>query len=66
MPRRTDKILEADGTAAVGAKVESHVTLINKEMPVVKMSAIQENGGSINVNASTPASAVRFLLLKWF
>ncbi|KAM3180393.1 hypothetical protein ACTXT7_016367 [Hymenolepis weldensis] len=56
-PRRNDQLLEADGTAAVGSKAESHFILINKEMPVVKSSSINENGGSINVTAATPPSA---------
>ncbi|VUZ43037.1 unnamed protein product [Hymenolepis diminuta] len=59
-PRRNDQLLEADGTAAVGSKAESHFILINKEMPVVKSSSINENGGSINVTAATPPSAVEF------
>lgn len=58
-PRREDEILEADGTAAVGAKVENQRIIINKEMPAVRVSAAaEENAGSLAIQSTTPANAV--------
>lgn len=66
-PRREDEILEADGTAAVGAKVQNQRILINKEMPVVRLSSVAaENAGSLSINPATPAKAVRFYTIHLF
>ncbi|EUB54999.1 DNA-directed RNA polymerase III subunit RPC2 [Echinococcus granulosus] len=60
-PRREDEILEADGTAAVGAKVQNQRILINKEMPMVRVSSVTAgNGGALSMHPATPANAVEF------
>lgn len=59
-PRREDEVLEADGTAAVGACVQSQRIIINKEMPAIKVSAVvTDNGGQLGIHPATPANAVR-------
>nr|VZI45905.1 unnamed protein product [Spirometra erinaceieuropaei] len=59
-PRREDEALEADGSAAVGACIQSQRIVINKEMPVVKPSAVKENAGQLALHSATPANVVEF------
>uniref|UniRef100_A0A5K3EII2 DNA-directed RNA polymerase subunit beta n=1 Tax=Mesocestoides corti TaxID=53468 RepID=A0A5K3EII2_MESCO len=60
-PRREDEVLEADGTAAVGACVQNQRIVINKEMPAVKVSSAAEaNAGQLGLHSATPANAIEF------
>ncbi len=64
-PRREDDVLEADGTAAVGACVHNQRIIINKEMPAVKVSAAQANAGQLGMHSATPANAVSDFDRRW-
>lgn len=57
-PKREDDVLEADGTAAVGACVHNQRVVINKEMPAVKVTAARENAGQLGMHSATPSNTV--------
>ncbi|KAF6777007.1 hypothetical protein AHF37_04563 [Paragonimus kellicotti] len=60
LPRRGDELLQADGTAYVGAKATDRQILVNKEMPVVKTTAVQDNAGQLGLHAGTSESMTEF------
>ncbi|CAL8088333.1 unnamed protein product [Calicophoron daubneyi] len=60
LPRRGDELLQADGTAYVGSRVYDRQILINKEMPVVNVGALQENAGQLSLHSGTPETITEF------
>lgn len=63
VPRRGDELLQADGTAFVGACCHDRQVLINKEMPVVKVASLQDNAGNLGLTSTTSDSLVCKLFL---
>lgn len=58
LPRRGEELLQADGTAYVGARVSDRQILVNREMPVVKIGAVQDNAGQLGLHPGTGDSLV--------
>ncbi|THD21191.1 DNA-directed RNA polymerase subunit beta [Fasciola hepatica] len=60
LPRRGEELLQADGTAYVGARASDRQILVNREMPVVKVGAVQDNAGQLGLHPGTGDSLMEF------